>query len=298
MGPNAMTIILFAAATMTGCASPGAPAARDPRALRVMSFNIRCATATGDGENFWTHRRDLFFRTIRAFDADLLGAQEVVLTQPQEMREALPDYTFVGVGRDDGKDTGEFSPVLYRTHRFEEVARGGFWLSETPDVIASKSWDSALCRIATWVKLRDRRDGGRELLVFNTHWDHIGKVARVKSAELIRAKMREICGAEQLPVIVIGDFNCTEDDPPYATMIGAPDTRPRLIDSYREVHPQRAADEASFHAFKGTTTGSRIDFIFHTPEYRATSAEIVHTNENGRYPSDHFPVAAVLKRVQ
>jgi endonuclease/exonuclease/phosphatase family metal-dependent hydrolase len=282
-------IVAVALFICAGCAAP----AHSSDSLRVMSFNIRCATATGDGENIWPNRREMFFATIRAFDPDLLGSQEAVGTQPQEMRDAMPEYAFVGVGRDDGSEAGEMSPILFRKARFENLASGSFWLSETPRIPGSKSWDAAITRIATWVRLRDRRSDGRAVLVINTHWDHVGQIARLRSAELIRAKLRELAGGST--VIVMGDLNCTEDDAPLSALVGTPASSPRLIDSYRSTHPDRSPDEATFHAFKGTAQGDRIDFILHTPDLRAAQAGIDRTNREGRYPSDHFAVTAVLK---
>ena len=130
--------------------------------VRVMTFNVRYATAP-DGDNAWPKRKTLLIDTVRKFDPDLLGTQEVLALQADYLAESLSDYKLVGVGRDDGKRRGEYSAILFKTARFELVDSGTFWLSETPDVPGSKSWDSALPRVATWARLRDRSTGAGEI---------------------------------------------------------------------------------------------------------------------------------------
>jgi endonuclease/exonuclease/phosphatase family metal-dependent hydrolase len=183
--------------------------------------------------------------------------------------------------------------------RFEKLAEGHFWLSEKPSEPGSKSWDSSLTRMASWVRLRDLATGGGRggtpLLFVNTHWDHKGPAARLESAKLIRRKLREFQPAG--PVVLVGDFNATEDDAPYAEFIKPADgAAPKLVDAYRALYPERSKDEASFHGFKGGVAGSRIDWILHTPEFRPTEAAIDRAREGERYPSDHYPVTAVLGR--
>ena len=274
---------------------PGGP--RCPP-LRVMSFNVRFGTAP-DGPNRWELRHDLLARTIRRFDPDLLGVQEAMDFQCADLRKALGDgYAFHGAGREDGKERGEFTPVFVRRERFERLAAGHFWLSETPDVAGSVGWDAELPRMASWVKLRDLTAGEgapTPLLFLNTHWDHFGKRARNESAKLIRRRAAEINPGG--PVVIVGDFNSREDDEDYATLVRhADDTGPRYLDAYREIHPDRQTDEATFHGFKGGKEGSRIDWIIHTPDLRATEAHIDRSSEDGRYPSDHYPITALLVR--
>lgn len=261
--------------------------------LRVMSFNLRYATAA-DGDNAWEKRKDVLLETIVAFKPDLLGTQETLALQADFLTEHLKDYKLVGVGRDDGKRKGEFSALLYKTSRFEAVDSGTFWLSETPGVPGSKSWDSSLPRIATWVKLRDHQNGNLEFLYLNTHWDHRGNQARVESGKLIRKWLAE--HAAGLPAIVTGDLNVNDTHAGFLALTATGDGPVHLTDSYRQVHPETKPDEASFHNFSGNQAGRRIDFVLITPEWIATEAAIDHTNREGRYPSDHYPVTAVLKR--
>ena len=262
--------------------------------LNVLCFNIRLLTDK-DGPNRWEARRDVFFDALTKGDPDLIGLQEVVHAQAEEIRAKLAaGYDFVGVGRDDGKQKGEYAPVLFKRDRFEKLDEGHVWLSETPDVPGSKGWDAKLPRLASWAKLKDKRAGGRTFVFMNAHFDHIGKVARLESARLMHRKATEI--AAGLPVLITGDFNTTEDDEPYRALVNpAANDALKLIDTYRSVQPNRTADEATFGGFKGIVKGSRIDWILHSPQWQTVSAEIDRMNKDGRYPSDHYPVRAQLR---
>ena len=264
--------------------------------LKVLCFNIRLLTDK-DGPNRWELRGDVFYEALAKGDPDLIGLQEVVHQQAEEIRARLNGYDFVGVGRDDGKHKGEYAPVLFKRDRFQKVDEGHIWLSETPEVVGSKGWDARLPRIASWVKLKDRRAGGRPFVFMNAHFDHIGRTARVESARLLHRKATEI--AAGLPVLITGDFNTTEDDEPYRALVNpARNDALKLIDAYRAAHPQRSRDEATFGGFKGIRKGSRIDWILHTPDWQTLSAEIDTMNKDGRYPSDHYPVRATLTWTQ
>jgi endonuclease/exonuclease/phosphatase family metal-dependent hydrolase len=256
-----------------------------------MSFNVRYSAAQ-DGDNAWPRRVDLLFATIARFGPDLLGFQEVLADQHDAIVARLPDYDFVGVARNDGKRSGEWALVGFRKSRFTPVAHGNFWLSETPDVPGSKSWDAGQTRICTWVRLRDRATG-RELLFANTHFDNVGRIARQEASQLIATRVAAL--AAGAPALLTGDLNLDEDDPAYAVLV-RPQTADaiRWIDSYREVHPSREPDEATAHAFKGTVRGSRIDFVLHTDHFVAGTSEIDRSSSEGRFPSDHYPVTAIV----
>src|SRR5688572_30355099 len=152
-------LLVASALSASPAAPPPAAAARADATLRVMSFNIRYGTAK-DGPNHWDLRRDLLVDTIRKFDPDLLGTQETLLEQAEYLAEKFPQYDWLGVGRDDAKRKGESVAIFWRKDRFEKLDAGHFWLSETPEVPGSKSWDTALTRMTTWVKLRDKKAGG------------------------------------------------------------------------------------------------------------------------------------------
>ncbi|MEO8354232.1 MAG: endonuclease/exonuclease/phosphatase family protein, partial [Chthoniobacteraceae bacterium] len=219
---------------------PGAVAENgetDAPDLRVMSFNIRNSGAE-DGDNRWEVRADAVLETIREFKPDLLGVQEVLADQHEFLQEQLPDYRMVGVARDDGARLGEWSAILFRADRFEMIDHGDFWLSETPAEVGSRSWDAACVRICTWARLRDRRTNAT-LLYANTHFDHRSAEARLRSAELLVQHLPKL--PDGGGVILTGDFNCTEDDPPYRVLVpSSPATSGFILnDSYRSAHPKR-----------------------------------------------------------
>jgi endonuclease/exonuclease/phosphatase family metal-dependent hydrolase len=276
---------------MSWTALAAAPKAHPP--LKVMSFNIRYGAAD-DGENSWSHRRDLVRETIRVFNPDLLGLQEVLEFQAEFLQENLREYEFHGVGREDGTTKGEFVPVMYKRDRFERLDAGHFWLSETPEIPGSKSWDSSLPRMLSWVALRDRRSSHDAFVFANVHFDHRGKEARKESARLMRQRADEIEG--QYPVIITGDFNTTEDLQPYAILVQARESNgEKLVDTYRGVHPVRSRFESTSSRWTGRREGSRIDWILHSSEFKTLKASINYTQDEGRYPSDHYPVEAVIR---
>lgn len=260
-------------------------------AIRVMSYNIRYGTAT-DGENHWDKRRDFLVETIRAFNPDLLGTQETLGFQRDYLARSLPDYEAFGVGRDDGAEQGEMTALFFRRDRFEKLAGGHFWLSETPDIPGSKSWDTALTRMASWVKLRDRRDpGGRPIILLNTHFDHRGQQARVESARLIQRRIATLAGDHR--VVITGDFNAGEGSGPYQALFGE---SPLVRDTYRVANPQPQAMEGTFSGFREVAVrGDRIDWIGVTRDWRVRSAGIDRTARAGRTPSDHYAVTAIIE---
>ena len=286
-----LVAVALAGAWQLNAASPASAAQAVPDPFRVVSFNVRNSNAQ-DGENAWPNRIELFFDTVSGFNADLIGFQEVLARQHDEIKERMTGFGFSGNARDDGKRMGEWTLIGYRQDRFAAVDQGDFWLSETPTVVGSKSWDAALTRICSWVRLREKPTG-RELVFANTHFDHKGVIARQEASRVLSKELSVI--AKGVPAILVGDFNINEDNPAY-TMLVQPDTPGAIawIDAYRTVNPIRLPDEASFHGFKGGVVGSRIDFVFHTDHFRATASEIDRTARDERYPSDHYAVTAVL----
>lgn len=268
--------------------------AAEPVAVRVMSFNIRYGTAQ-DGVNHWDRRREFLLETVQAFQPDLLGTQETLGFQKDWLAERLTGYATLGVGRDDGKLAGEMMALYYRTERFELLASGHFWLSETPERAGTKSWGSSLPRMVTWVKLRDRKGlDDRPVLFFNTHFDHQGEQARLQSARLVRRRLTELGAGCRL--VLTGDFNAGDDQPPYAALFGdQPGEKSPVVDTFRMRFPTRGPDEGTFSSFDvGQTRGPRIDWIGASRDWRVDAAAIDHTAREGRTPSDHFPITAVL----
>jgi len=268
----------------------------DDADLRMMTFNIRYGTAN-DAENHWDKRKEFLLETIKAFGPDLLGTQETLGFQRDYLAEHLPGYAVLGVGRDDGKQQGEMMALYYRNERFTRLDEGHFWLSETPEQPGSKSWDSSLPRMVTWVKLRDGKQPNMPpILFFNTHFDHRGPQARLQSAKLIRQRAASL--GQGCSIIVTGDFNSGEGSKPYEALFSAQDGSPSpVIDCYRSVHPTREENEGTATGFKATSTrGARIDWIACSPEWKVLSAQIDRTEREGRTPSDHFPVEVVIRR--
>jgi len=262
-------------------------------ALRVMSFNVRFGVAD-DGEDSWEHRKALLARTVQDFDPDLLGTQETWPFQAEYLLEQLPGREYAGWPRQPGNEKdGEECGLLFRTARFEKLDAGQLWLSDTPDVPASKSWDSSLPRVVTWVKLRDKTRPDAVVWFFNTHFDHRGAEARRQSARLLRRRLQELGRSEAW--IVTGDFNCPEDSPPYEELVEGANDGLTVVDSYRAVHRTRGEDEGTFNGFGARRTGARIDWILHATAFETVSAAIDRTEDDGRFPSDHFPVTAVLR---
>lgn len=264
--------------------------------VRVMSFNIRYGTAD-DGENHWDRRKEFVVETIQAFDPDLLGTQETLGFQRDYLAENLPGYENLGVGREDGKEEGEMMALFYNRDRFEKLDGGHFWLSETPEVVGSKSWDSSLPRMVTWVKLRDRKNpSAKPIAYFNTHFDHRGEEARRESARLIRRQIASL--GKECSIIVTGDFNAGEGSDPYDALFGVvEEQKSPVVDTYRGVHSTSQEPAGTFSGFKeGSKYGPRIDWIGASRDWEIVSAEIDRTSRDGRTPSDHYPVTAVLRR--
>ncbi len=254
-------------------AAPGAVSG-----IVVMSYNIRLNTSA-DKADAWPHRRDLVAGLIRFHEVDLLGVQEALHDQMNDLSERLPGFATVGVGRDDGRSAGEYSAIFYRTDRFDLLDEGTFWLSETPETPGSKSWDAALPRIVTWARFRDRRTG-RSFYHFNTHFDHVGREARLRSARLLADRI-----GGRAPVILTGDFNLLPTDPPYPVLTGA------LRDAFRAAETEPYGPTGTFTGFDVTAeTDRRIDYVFISEGVRVLRYGVLTDHLAGRNPSDHLPV--------
>jgi endonuclease/exonuclease/phosphatase family metal-dependent hydrolase len=266
-----------------------------PLDVRVMTFNIRYGTAN-DGENRWDNRRQWLVETVKAFNPDLLGTQETLGFQRDYLAEQLPGYGVLGVGRDDGKEQGEMMALYYKRDRFKQLDAGHFWLSETPERAGSKSWDSSLPRMVTWIKLQDlKRADAPPIAFFNTHFDHRGPQARLQSARLIREQVGAL--GRGCSLIVTGDFNAGEGSEPYKSLFAEQGGQPSpLVDCFRAVHAQRGTEEGTASGFRANNTrGQRIDWIACSRDWTVVSAAIDRTAKDGRTPSDHFPVTVILR---
>lgn len=275
-------------ASFFACLVPLVLSPTEPASIRLMSFNIRYANPN-DGENYWEKRREMLCQLVREEKPDVLGVQEALKVQLDEMGRALPEYASIGVGRDDGKSAGEHSQVLYRSDRFHLDRKGTFWFSDTPDIPGSKHWGNTVVRICTWARLKDKKTG-RTFYIYNLHLDHQSQPSRVKSVELLlkRIQARE----HKDPVVVMGDFNAGEDNAAITALKES--SEPKLQDTFRKIHPE-ASEVGTFHGFRGKAEPEKIDHIFVTEEFAVETADILRNNDKGRYPSDHFPVTACCR---
>ena len=266
-------VFVFAAAQVTSLAA---------QTLRVMSFNVRTGIAN-DGLNDWDHRRDIMVRTIREQHPDVLGTQELNKFQGDYIVSKLPQYVWFGIGR-HGDDGDEHMGVFYRTDRLRMIDSGNYWLSDTPNKPGSISWGNPYPRMVTWA-LFERKTNGRRFYYCNTHFPYRDQdeLARTRSAEEILAHLNALSAT--LPIVMTGDFNSAPDKLDHAVLTS-------LLDDAWISAASRSGPEKTFHNFTGIPD-RRIDWILYRG-FRALTAQTVTTQQNGRYPSDHFPVAAVL----
>ena len=252
---------------------------KPPQELSIMSFNIRYDNPN-DGINSWTDhdRKKIALSVIKKYHPDILGIQEALYNQVTDISSFLKDYDWIGVGRDDGKLKGEFAPIFYNKTLFKVVDWGYFWLSETPEK-PSLGWDARCCnRIATWAHLK----GAKDVVVFNTHFDHEGTLAQEESSKLLLKKIAEI--AQEIPVIVTGDLNVTPNSKPVSLL------KSQLTDTYIKTNP-----EGTFNGFNDTLLlDKRIDYILTNKHFKTLAFTIINDKVNARFPSDHFPVMALL----
>jgi len=280
-----------------------AAAANEPSGAKadlvVMSFNVRYGAAD-DGENNWDKRKDLAYEVVRRQNPDVIGLQEALRSQIDDIRAALPAYGEIGVGREDGKTKGEYSAILYRKDRFEVNDSGTFWLSDTPEVPGSITWGNACTRVCTWARFLPK--SGKPFYLFNTHLDHIAQLAREKGMALILSRLS---GRKyQDPIILTGDFNSGENNSVVhylkgerqldAASNGLSKNPLPLVDTFRVLHKD-ASEVRTAHGFTGSRSGAKIDYIFVQPGVEVLKAEILHDNKDNRYPSDHFPITAAIR---
>ncbi|MCR2031117.1 endonuclease/exonuclease/phosphatase family protein [Alistipes timonensis] len=261
-----------------------------PQELTVMTLNMRYDNPE-DGANNWRFRRERIAELIRSEAVDLLGTQEVLANQFDDLQALLPGYRAVGVGREDGARAGEFNAVFFRSDRFELLDSGVFWLSENPETPGSKGWDGACERLATWTVLRDKSGG--ELLFINTHLDHIGEQARREGVALLLRRIETLRAGR--PVILTGDFNAEPSSPVVARVVADSALR-----SAWDTAPIRSGSAWSFSDFGQLPEEERplIDYVFYGGGLEVVSCSILPDTLGGGYLSDHAPVEARLKYVR
>jgi endonuclease/exonuclease/phosphatase family metal-dependent hydrolase len=258
----------------------------DADTVTAMTYNVRVDLAQ-DGEDRWELRREDLVSLLRFHAPDVIGIQEGLAGQVEYIEAALPGYSYVGVGRDDGESGGEYSAVYYNKARLELLDTGTFWLSETPEVV-SQGWDAALPRICTWARFRGRASS-RTFRVFNTHFDHVGAEARANSAALLLEKIAEV-DREGEPVLLMGDFNAEPGSAPIAALTA------QLDDARSGGAPVMLGPEGTFSGFRvdGPVT-RRIDYVFLSRgDWDVKEYAVFTDSRNGRYLSDHLPVYVLL----
>lgn len=268
-----MIVVALAAAAMTAPMEP----------IRITSFNVRYGTAA-DGENRWELRRPIAIDIIRRHPADILCVQEALDFQVDEYAKAF-SYGQVGVGRDDGKRAGEYSAILYDKGRFRVLDSGTFWLSDTPEMVASKTWGNRVTRICTWAKFEDKASG-QQFRVANTHLDHESQPSREKAVTLILERM-----SATIPTIVTGDFNAGESNAAAKAM-----AKGGYRDTWRVINPD-AVEPGTFSGFKELGK-EKIDYVWVDKNWTVKSASVIDERIDGKWPSDHTPVTATVELVR
>ena len=249
--------------------------------IELMTFNIRYANP-GDGANVWEARRELVTGIVRGERPDIVGFQEALMEQINDLGAGLPGYNWAGVGRDDGGQEGEFSPIFFNTDKLRYLSGGTFWFSQTPEVPGSVSYGNTIPRICTWGQFQTiHGETPRVFFVANVHLDHQSAQSRLMSVRQLAKKL----DTEDHTWFVIGDFNCTPDSEPVAVL--------------REMGFTDAVDEdtdvGTFHGFTGESDGRRIDLILMPERCEAVETEVIRIHgDEGVWPSDHYPVRAIV----
>lgn len=268
--------------TLGGCKSE----INNKQPISVMSFNIRLDAAS-DGENNWKFRKKHIFQMLQYYQPDLIGMQEVCHNQMEDLKQALQTYDAIGVGRDNGKENGEYCPIFFNTNKFAMLDSGHFSLSEQPQVFGTKGWDASYNRIATWVILQEKSDK-TQFIYLNTHLDNDGIMARKEGIKLILNKIKKL--APLLPVVISGDFNCEPNEEP--------------IQILKENGMQNAQTEAnvsygplcSFHDFGRLPFNQQVllDYIFTSQEWSIERYRVIEDKPEKVYLSDHYPLLVNL----
>ncbi len=253
------------------------------------TFNIRYDNPE-DQQNNWKFRKDSVAKFIHTNDLDVVGMQEVLHNQMEDLKERLPEYTAVGVGRDDGHTAGEYAPLFFKKDRFEVLDSNTFWLSQYPDSVGFIGWDGACTRIATWAKLKDKKNG-KIFMAVNTHFDHVGVEARRKGALLIIDKIKEIVGNK--PTVLTGDFNVNDQSEAYQTLT----TNEFILKDAFKLATEKIGVDYTFHNFGKIPDEEceKIDFIFVTPQIKVKSSYIPKEPDGTTgFLSDHNPEVTKL----
>ena len=262
--------------------------------LKVMTFNIRL-NLPSDGVNAWPNRKDMATRMIQFYAPDIFGVQEALVGQVNDLEDRLPEYDWIGVGRDDGHEQGEFMAIYYLREKFELLDQATFWLSETPDK-PGKGWDAAWIRVVTWGHFKEKATG-QTFYHFNTHLDNRGEQARQEGAKLLLTKIQGIAGSE--PVFVTGDFNADPESIPYQILThGVDKSGFKLKDAKHISRLPHHGPDRTFNGFdlESLKTGAGpIDYIFVQNNIEVLKHATLAETIDGFFPSDHMPVLAEIE---
>ncbi len=272
------------------CLFPACSKKHESDQFKVVSLNIRYDNPS-DSLNTWTSRAPLVSRFLNKEKPDLIGLQEVLFNQYAYLDSVLTDYSSVGAGREDGMRSGEMNPVFFRKDRFDLVRNLTFWLSETPETPGSKSWNSSLPRIVTWVELAEKNTHDH-LFFFNTHFAHDSDTARIMSAKLLLSKIDTITSA--FPFIVTGDFNTLPGGEAYSILTGPAESVPLLMDAKEISEDNPEGPVYTYNGFSDTTSSTRIDYIFVRNGLRVLDHRVFVRKEHRVFISDHWPLAATV----
>ena len=253
--------------------------------FNVMTFNLRYNNPD-DQENAWPNRIDSVHGMIKKQNPDVFGIQEGLYSMLMDLSDILDEYHWFSDGR-DGEQEGEFSAIFYKKETVDVINTGQFWLSETPEVPGSVSWESAFPRVCTWGHFRINAEPTKEFSFYNTHLDHISEEAREKGVQLIWKTMTKHWERKKRPSILTGDMNAT----PSSKAIQFLRRQEELVDTYQYI---KGKVGATFHGFRGGSEGEPIDYIFVTKDITVYAITVDRSKVNGKYPSDHYPVVGCL----
>jgi endonuclease/exonuclease/phosphatase family metal-dependent hydrolase len=263
---------------------------KEEKSIKVMTINIRYDNPD-DSINAWPNRVGMVCELLKNEKPDLLGLQEALWYQYEEIDSAISGYSSVSRGRDDGKKAGEMNSVFYNIERFEYISDSTFWLSETPKRPGSKGWGASLPRIVTWVELKDKKNH-KPLYYFNTHFAHDSDSARIMSAGILLKSIKRIAGKNRF--VITGDFNMSPESNAYSILTEKTSPRPILQDSYLVSGKKPEGPAYTTNSFRDEPGRSRIDYVFVKKGMKVLSAAVIVKKEGPVFVSDHWPYKAVV----
>lgn len=254
--------------------------------MKIMTFNLRVHTLF-DGRNAWSFRAAAVARVMNESEADMICTQEGTYAMLKTLASRLPHYTWIGQGRKGGH-RDEHCAVFYRRSALQLLEHGDFGLSEHPEKLGYKSWDSKCPRMCTWLRIRDEEQ--QEWQVLNTHLDHYSSTAQEKGLDLIEARMAQMRIKNSCPAVLTGDFNCFPESTPVRNL-----EKKGWRNTYEALQGGTLKAGCTFHGYQGGTAGKPIDYIFVSSDIRVLETRVHRNRVGSRFPSDHYPVISVLQ---